>query len=62
MVGERASVYLKSEHRKELLHSAVYEITQQYNELASEVISVVRMIILNLSRVLNRNKIILQKY
>lgn len=40
--GERASTYLTTEHRQELLQGAASEITRRYYELASDVVSVAR--------------------
>lgn len=40
--GERAVKYLNDEIRKELLQRATFEITGRYNELAADLVSVVR--------------------
>jgi hypothetical protein len=41
--GERTSGYLASETKKEILLSAATEITDRYYELASDLVSVVRI-------------------
>jgi hypothetical protein len=41
--GERTSRYLASETKKEILLSAATEITDRYYELASDLVSVVRI-------------------
>lgn len=41
MRGERATNYLSSEVKKELLDSAAKEITGRYYELAADLVSVV---------------------
>lgn len=40
--GERAATYLNDEIKKELLQRATFEITGRYNELAADLVSVVR--------------------
>lgn len=39
--GERAVKYLNEEMKKELLQRATFEITSRYNELATDLVSVV---------------------
>lgn len=41
MDGERATRYLASDSRSEILHSAATEITDRYYELAADLVSVV---------------------
>lgn len=58
--GERASTYLTTEHRKELLQGAASEITRRYYELASDLVSVVCQFICGLLCVLDHLPIILK--
>ncbi|KAF5957322.1 hypothetical protein HYC85_004547 [Camellia sinensis] len=49
--GERATTYLTSENRNELLQGAAFEITGRYHELAADLVSVTRKTESSLQRI-----------